>query len=430
MKSMHERTGIPISAKPTSVTGFQNGRPGFPYMRPMVLNTVGFLGPQPVLRTQIDGWAGRTAIIMELTIIMHTEAAVQVLALRSDVSLFVRVHTSRRSSARFRIRARAASCACASRRRDARARPGARSRAVRDGLVSAWAATVAAVLLGAGVSMARQWCACAVVLVAAAATGEGASDGVRAFMVTEDDGEDCIHSAEVRSRNRLVTTGSINRRSKAPSVDLGCQAFDGTGLWVAPDGIECGEMGGVCSSGFCVGKMQLAASFTFVAASEPTNMLIAPAVPPSGSIERARLEKELTDLLSRVLSWSVRGLRTNFTSTTGQLPSITTIGLEITAVDATSMEASSPPVFYVSAEFDVITGPVCPVDAEDCDRREMIVAAIAAAVATPRQATELDVGVKLGSGSLFSATFDEFDFQLVEGRTWVRAPKLRGLIHE
>jgi hypothetical protein len=269
------------------------------------------------------------------------------------------------------------------------------------------------------------------VLVAAAATGEGASDGVRAFVVTEDDCEDCMHSsAEVRSPSRIVTAGSINRRSEAPSVGLGCQVFDGTGVRVAPDGIECGDMGGVCSSGFCMDKMQLASSFTFVAASEPTNMLVTPAVPPSGSSERARLEKELTVLLTRVLSWSVSGLQVNYSSTSGQLTPINAMGLEITAVDATSMEASSPPVFYVSAEYDVTTGPVCPVDAHDCDPREMILATIAAAVATPRQATGLDIGVRLGSGSPFAATFDEFDFELLEGRTWVPESRLRGLEHE
>lgn len=132
---------------------------------------------------------------------------------------------------------------------------------------------------------------------------EVTSDGSRSFALAEDV-EQCARGSELRPPSRLVTPGAINLKPKSRTGDLGCQVFDGTGVWTAPDDIECGDADGICSSGVCVDKIRVASSVTFAATSEPTNMLIVPTIPQSGSNERVHLENELADMLIRLLRWA------------------------------------------------------------------------------------------------------------------------------
>lgn len=278
--------------------------------------------------------------------------------------------------------------------------------------------------------MVRCWCVALGALIAVTPTvGEVTSDGSRSFAVAEDV-EQCAHGNELRPPSRVVTPGAINLKPRPRTGDLGCQVFDGTGVWTAPDGIECGEADGVCSSGVCVDKIRVASSVTFVATAEPTNMLIAPTVPQIGSNERVGLENELADMLIRLLRWAVEGVQPNITSTNGQLTNITATDLEITSIDATSMEATSPPVFYVAAEYYVTTGVVTSDAVEDSNRREIIMSAINAAMKRPRQATGLDFGLVLGAGSPFSAAFDDFEFEMLEGRAWMPERNSEGVERE
>jgi hypothetical protein len=236
-----------------------------------------------------------------------------------------------------------------------------------------------------------------------------------------DDSEDCtLLRATLSTAGSASVAETQDGSSVGTAPDLGCQVFDGTGVWLAPDGTECGGAAtGVCSAGVCVGEMQLASTLTFAATSEPTNMLLAPAVPPEGSSERQLLESEIEEALSGLLTRAVSGLQVNCSSE--QLPPIGVSSVEITSIDGSSMEGSYPPVFYVSADYSVSTGALMAVANHESERNAEILASVGAALGAPRQqAGGSDaLRVTLDGDSPFSAEFDSFEFELVRGSAWV-----------
>ena len=198
------------------------------------------------------------------------------------------------------------------------------------------------------------------------------------------------------SRLGAQQAGEQDDQEPPQQFDLGCQVFDGTGLWLAPDGIECNyadaDVDGVCSAGFCVGKLDLSSTLSYYATDEPTNMLIQPTIPSEGTAERERVDSEIKLTLAKLLTAAFASSKLSLGRTESPgggveeddelqaLPAASMCDIAITGIDSTGLSGQAPAVFYATVDYTITVGP----SETDHDVVAEALAAAAAAIKNPR----------------------------------------------
>ena len=263
------------------------------------------------------------------------------------------------------------------------------------------------------------------------------------------------HVVEDCTRRPSATVVRIPRRQGAQATkqddeesaqqfDLGCQVFDGTGLWLAPDGTECDyasaaeggpAVDGECSSGFCVGNLHLSSALTYSTTDEPTNMLIAPTLPLEGTADRERVDGEVKISLAKLLTAAFSKLSLAASPPTGggggveeddlpALPAVSACDITITGIDSVGLSGDMPPLFYAMVDYTITVGPA---DGKtDHHRVAEALAAATAAIANPRTAGLPDDALAVNlrpdmagvPQSMYPfAQFEDFGFALTGGTT-------------